>query len=430
MDSTRAADIYAVTRVNIGDKPAGTISTEALYWTAEMFKSDSPAASKFLKESSYVDDLLDSGGSTNDALQLAYDAESVLQKGGFKVKYWMFSGENLSRTGNELVELNDVCHVNDSSSTIDLIKDPLDKVRFLGGWKPKEDMLVYTVSLNFSKKKMGVRTELDLHNSDIPAKIPVILTRRIVLEQVMGIYDSLGILCPFTLLAKQYLRETWLLKLAWDDTLPAKLYEKWITFFGMMFKLQQLEYHRPLKLNNIVGNPILIIMSDGSDLSYRVVAYIRWKLSSGKYWCRLIMGKNRIAPIRKLSTPQIELNGAVLSKRCRKVLQKEMRFRFERVIQIVDSKTVLAMINKMSHRFQVYEGVRICEVQLATNGDMSDWAWIKGEKNIADWTTRPKTPDEIGPLSQWYNGPDVLQLPIEEWGLEFYTETSASLPGE
>ena len=107
-----------------------------------------------------------------------------------------------------------------------------------------------------------------------------------------------------------------------------------------------------------------------------------------------------------------------------------MRFTFERIVQIVDSKTVLAMINKLSHRFHVYEGVRIGEVQSATNGDMSDWVWMEGEKNIADWTTRTKNPDEIGPLSQWFNGPDILQLPIEEWGLECNTETSASLPGE
>ena len=113
MDVSRPPDIYAVTRVNMGDKPAGTISTEALYRTADMFQKDSPSAAKLLKESSYVDDLLDSVASKQDALILAYEVETLLQKGGFKVKNWMFSGENIPRSNEELLNNNrqveDVC---------------------------------------------------------------------------------------------------------------------------------------------------------------------------------------------------------------------------------------------------------------------------------------------------------------------------------
>ena len=83
------------------------------------------------------------------------------------------------------------------------------------------------------------------------------------------------------------------------------------------------------------------------------------------------MAKCRIAPVDKLSTPQMELNAAVLLKRGRKVIEKEMRLEFEEVWQIVDSETVLSTINKTSTRFKVYEGVRIGEIQAATNGDMS-----------------------------------------------------------
>lgn len=79
--------------------------------------------------------------------------------------------------------------------------------------------------------------------------------------------------------------------------------------------------------------------------------------------------------MNNLSTPQMELN-AVLFKRGRKDIEKEMSFEFEEVLQNVDSKSVLSMINKTSTRFRVYEGVRIGEIQAATNGDMSCWASI------------------------------------------------------
>lgn len=74
------------------------------------------------------------------------------------------------------------------------------------------------------------------------------------------------------------------------------------------------------------------------------------------------MAKCRIAPMRKLSTPQMELNAAVLSTRGRKVLEKEMSFEFARTLHLVDSETVLNMINKTSTRFKAFEGVRIGEI--------------------------------------------------------------------
>ena len=125
------------------------------------------------------------------------------------------------------------------------------------------------------------------------------------------------------------------------------------------------------------------------------------------------MAKCRVAPVTKLSTPQMELNAAVLSKRGRKVIEREMRFQFERVLQIVDSETVLNMINKTSTRFKVYEGVRLGEIRAATDGDMSCWVWMSGKNNTADWLTRGRCPQELDENSQWWNSP--LILCINQW---------------
>ena len=40
------------------------------------------------------------------------------------------------------------------------------------------------------------------------------------------------------------------------------------------------------------------------------------------------------------------------------------------MLQIVNSETVLNMINKTNTRFKVYEGVRIGEIHAATSGDV------------------------------------------------------------
>ena len=53
----------------------------------------------------------------------------------------------------------------------------------------------------------------------MPQALPLVLTRKIVLGQVMMIHDLLGFACPFTLLGKMHLRETSSQKLGWDDQL-------------------------------------------------------------------------------------------------------------------------------------------------------------------------------------------------------------------
>ena len=78
-----------------------------------------------------------------------------------------------------------------------------DKDEVLGlRYSAVDDTLHFPLKINFSAKKQKVFTEPDLLPSDIPAKIPLMLTRRLVLQQVMAVYDPLGFLSPFVLEAK------------------------------------------------------------------------------------------------------------------------------------------------------------------------------------------------------------------------------------
>ena len=88
------------------------------------------------------------------------------------------------------------------------------------------------------------------------------------------------------------------------------------------------------------------------------------------------------------------------------------------------------MINKISTRFRVYEGVRIGEIQAACGGDLRSWGWISSGDNIADWVTRGRVPSELGPDSMWQRGPDFLYLPFDQWGAKFCSSNVDTLPGE
>ena len=416
---SREPDVYIITRVNMGDRPASAIATEALKATAELKRDEFPRVADFVSRNSYIDDLIDSVKGTNSALKLAEDTEKVLDNGGFSVKCWQITGQNQPMEGTT------------AKPTIKMLKGGENETAVLGvTWKPVDDVISFHVKLNFSQKRRGNHVGPDLTVESMPTSVPLDLTRRIVLQQVMAIYDPLGLLSPFTLQAKKLLRKTWELKLGWDDPLPAWMHELWSKFFTKLFQVEQLEYGRCLTPEDAVGPPWLILMSDGSDTAYGFVAYVRWKLQDGSYFVQLVMAKSRIAPLHKVTTPRMELNGAVLSKRGRQVIEQEMRFQFERVLHLVDSETVMNMIHKTSTRFQVYEGSRIGEIQAAAEGHMEDWAWIPGEQNTADMLTRGKDPSQLGPNSEWNRGPHMLYSPFDQWPIKFGKQSDERSPGE
>jgi hypothetical protein len=248
----RQPDVYVMERVNMGDTPAPAISTEAIYKTADRFEKESPEAAKLLKRSSYVDNLIDSRPSLSDAVHVAKEVEDMLAKGGFSVKCWQLSGKGNARIG--LGQEGGHIANADETKSLSLLKGTESNVKVLGlAWHPKDDIIFYEVTLNFSKKRRGVRTGPDLKTIDLPRALPEVLTKRTVLEQTMKIYDPLGLVCPFTLLAKVYLREVWSRKLDWDTALPADLTAKWIRFFTTLFRLEQLRFPRCLRPEDAVG---------------------------------------------------------------------------------------------------------------------------------------------------------------------------------
>ena len=174
-----------------------------------------------------------------------------------------------------------------------------------------------------------------------------------------------------------------------------------------------ISFNRSIKPANTVGNPVLIIFSDGSTEAYGAAAYARWQLQDKSYESRLITAKNRIAPIKTMDIVRLELAGAVVGKRLRSFIKTEMRIKFDKIYHIIDSEIVKAMISKESYGFNTFAANRIGEIQETT--EASEWFWVKGTLNIADWLTRGKLPTNLDSESIWQKGPQFIELPEEEW---------------
>ena len=82
-----------------------------------------------------------------------------------------------------------------------------------------------------------------------------------------------------------------------------------------LYELEEVEFSRSLwPQDEIVGDPELVIFSDGSLKAFGAVVYIRWKLAADGWWSSLVMSKSKIGPKNRVSIPRIELDGVVLAK--------------------------------------------------------------------------------------------------------------------
>ncbi|KAK3732682.1 hypothetical protein QZH41_000847 [Actinostola sp. cb2023] len=82
----RDLDTYVKTVLTFGDKPAPAMAQIAQRKMAQVSQKASPVAAKLLTNNVYMDDICDSVDTEEEARKLAEDMDSILEKGGFRVK--------------------------------------------------------------------------------------------------------------------------------------------------------------------------------------------------------------------------------------------------------------------------------------------------------------------------------------------------------
>ena len=397
LDSRAEPDHYCLTTVTFGDRPSAAIAATALKKTAEMSKEEVPKVNQLVERDSFVDDLITSTKTSDEADQLMEDAERALEKGGFKVKEWIVSGST------RIHNINDVTSYG-GEKVLGML------------WNPEEDSFRFEICINVEKRNKKKKEHLEIH--DVAENIPTNLTRRMILSQIASIYDPLGLITPVTLGAKILMRNLCIKNESikegrWDVPIDQELRDEAVQFFSNLIKVEMIRFSRCIKPQGSIGKPTLVIFSDGSDAAYGAAAYVRWEVSNSIFEANLLTSKNRIAPRRKLSIPQLELCGALIGARLRKTIVENMDFSFDRILHLVDSSIVRAQIQKESYGFATFVAIRIGEIQSLT--DPVDWWWIPTGENPADMVTRVNPAENLSTKSMWQRGPSFLTKPVENW---------------
>ena len=165
---------------------------------------------------------------------------------------------------------------------------------------------------------------------------------------------------------------------------------------------------------------------DASQVGYRACLYVTSTNQVGEITVRLSCAKSRVAPLKTLTIPQLELCGALTLARLYFEVRPAFNFSITRVIFWSDSTIVLQWLKKEPQVLKVFESNRVRKIQ--TLGNDVEWRQVATKNNPADALSRGQLPAEFLKNESWFCGPSWLKEPEENWpkGIEIQVR---DLPG-
>jgi hypothetical protein len=146
----------------------------------------------------------------------------------------------------------------------------------------------------------------------------------------------------------------------------------------------------------------------------------------GNCLVKLICSKSRVAPLKGITIPRLELCSASILKKLYIEVKAQFDFPTNRVILWSDSTIVLCWLKKAPHLLRTFESNRVADIQ--SIDDQVRWRHVRSEDNPADALSRGQLPIDFVKNSLWNSGPSWLVLPESEWPKS--AETSPpELPG-
>lgn len=113
----------------------------------------------------------------------------------------------------------------------------------------------------------------------------------------------------------------------WDKEIDEKHENVWRKWKEDVVLLSDFHVSRCLKPPDF-GYPVVAHLhhfSDASDHAYGTVSYLLMENGESKNHCAFLIGKSRVAPLKQVTIPRLELTAAVVSVRMDKLLRQELQ---------------------------------------------------------------------------------------------------------
>jgi hypothetical protein len=147
--------------------------------------------------------------------------------------------------------------------------------------------------------------------------------------------------------------------------------------------------------------------SDASEVAHGACIYILSIDVEGNITTRLLCSKSRVAPLKRLSLPRLELCAAMLLADMYQASSRALKISFNKTRFWTDSMIVLAWLKSPAARWKTFVANRVNHIQETTN--VEDWSHVSSKENPADLVSRGVDANVLKNLSLWWRGPDLLQ---------------------
>ncbi|GFY52516.1 integrase catalytic domain-containing protein [Trichonephila inaurata madagascariensis] len=203
--------------------------------------------------------------------------------------------------------------------------------------------------------------------------------------------------------------------LDWDEIVPdeiVKIFNDWCDDLKKLSNIRITRHYFSGALPKDIHNIELHLFSDASIKAYGTVVYLRVELNDGNVITSFVASKGRVAPLKKLSLPRLELMEALLSARLSEKIMKGLEFPVQRIFW-TDSSIVFFWIKGSPDKFKVFIKNRIQEIHKLSNP--SEWFHCPGKENPGDLISRGLSVAELENSDFWWQGPSWLREKKLSW---------------
>ena len=284
LDQSKPPEIYEFARVVFGVNSSPFLAQFTTQEHASRNAELSPHASEAVTESTYMDDTLDSVETVEDGIQLYEDLSALWSTAGMYARKWLSNApEVLQQIPTE-----------SRAKEIDLESGDLPSIKTLGLlWMAESDAFTFWLSVDSAE----------------------VTTKRQALRCVSRLFDPLGLVAPVVISGRILLQHIWLAGVDWDDSLLTELVKLFACWFEGLKHLSDVDVPRCLSLSGTIIKSQLHTFCDASQDAFGAVVYCRHEYASGEISVRLVAARARVAPLKSISIPRLELMGAIRGAR-------------------------------------------------------------------------------------------------------------------
>ncbi|UYV66889.1 hypothetical protein LAZ67_4003244 [Cordylochernes scorpioides] len=198
--------------------------------------------------------------------------------------------------------------------------------------------------------------------------------------------------------------------LEWDDPIPEELRRKLTLINQDLPSLEHIQIPRCV----VPGNFMKVEFHgfcDASQKAYAASLYPKVILSNTSAKTFLLVAKTRVAPMKVVSLPKLELCSALLLARLVKTVDDNLPLTMNEIYLWSDSTIALCWINSEPCRRKTFVANRDAEIHRLVSGV---WCHVDGRQNPADCASRGIFPSDLVKHPLWWNGPPWLIEPALE----------------